>query len=99
MACAAAKEQAINYPKISQKEGKYSFMVSDFPDTFAPTIKLVVENYFEGKKLKEIEKANKPIVIKKEAVKPKPVFDNNKINVQIKKVRKRIPLKPELKKK
>lgn len=101
-ACKAAKEQNINYPKIKQKEGKHTFSVSDFPDSFIPTISLVTKNYFEEQAAKDIILATpvfiKPVV-KKEAVKPKPVFDNKKINVQIKKVRKRIPLKPELKKK
>lgn len=136
--CAAAKEQGLVYTKIKQQEGKSTFRVSTFPDTFTPTIALVTKVYFKEQAAKAIIMATpvvvkptvskkltvdtkpftggkgklymieevvgapakkQPIAVKKEAVKPKPVFDNKKINVQIKKVRKRIPLKPELKKK
>lgn len=100
-ACKTAKEQNINYPKIKQQEGKHTYSVSDFPNSFTPTIVLVTKNYFEEQAAKAIILAKQVVkpIAKKEVLKPKPIFDNKKINVQIKKVRKRIPLKPELKKK
>ncbi len=130
-ACKTAKENNINYPKIKQKEGKRTFWVSDFPDSFIHTIDLVTKNYFEEQAAKALilpkpipvkstvskkEKVQKPDALMGsrqgtgkgflETIKATgntkvvhPTEEFSKSDVPGKKQRKRIPIKPELKKK
>lgn len=109
-ACKAAKDQNINYPKIKQKEGKHTYSVSDFPDSFIPTIEKAVNDYFKEKSDRATDIVVKDDFIGKEenvkafisrrniSIKDAPLYTKKEITA-IKKRRKRIPLKDSLKKK